>query len=214
MNFVYEGGVLKAQASDGYRLAVAHENIEASPGVSPAGMIVHNKSIRKLLPVIPKQGSVVIGFSDRFYVGMEDGTRFSFVCIAQRYPDVERILPFEDTVIGTVDSGVMLRSIERAQFVCRGVETKFPYIRVALTGSGDSGEIRLSFGSEDTTEFDERLHAQVAAEAEIKINTAYFREIFAALGGSVAMNCNSEGRPVIFKNPQRPGRTGLVAQIS
>ncbi|MEM6625680.1 MAG: DNA polymerase III subunit beta [Pseudomonadota bacterium] len=171
------GGVLRAVATDGHRLALA--DMPAPDGANAlTGIIVPRKAIaeaRRLLDDAPDR--VTVSASDSKIVFKVGEAVLTSKLIDGSFPDYQRVIPKENGRILTVDNGDFAGAVDRVATVSA---ERSRSIKLSL----DEGKLTLAVSNAETGQGVEELEAEYADEAlEIGFNARYLLDVAQQIEG-------------------------------
>lgn len=191
-------GGLTAVATDGHRLAKAVTDSDTTFD----GVIVPRKAVALIgagpAAVSVSQNKIRIAQGDFSLVSkLIDGT----------FPDYQRVIPTGNDKAVTVDRDEMMRAAERVVTISsergRAVKLSIAPGSVAFAARSEVGEAA------------DEIEAQYSGEpVEIGFNSAYLRDMFAALpAGAVEVRLADNGSPALVTSPAVEGWLGVLMPV-
>jgi len=197
MHATDDGGMLRAVATDGHRLArfeiAAPAGAERLPGV-----IVPRKAIGEIHRLLGDgDRDVAVSVSDskiRFNVG---NTVLTSKLIDGSFPDYERVIPSGNDKQLEVDSKVFAGAVDRVSTIST---EKSRAVKLAMEGE----RLTLSANSPDAGSASEEIAVSYDAPAmEIGFNSRYLMEIAAQINGeSARFELSDSSAPTIIRDPE------------
>lgn len=197
MHATDDGGMLRAVATDGHRLArfeiAAPAGAERLPGV-----IVPRKAIGEIHRLLGDgERDVAVSVSDskiRFNVG---NTVLTSKLIDGSFPDYERVIPSGNDKQLEVDSKVFAGAVDRVSTIST---EKSRAVKLAMEGE----RLTLSANSPDAGSASEEIAVSYDAPAmEIGFNSRYLMEIAAQINGeSARFELSDSSAPTIIRDPE------------
>ena len=196
-----DGGVLKAAATDGHRLArftlARPEGAEGMPDV-----IVPRKAVaelRKLLEEAP-EGNVRLDLSPskiRFTFGGEGGVVLTSKLIDGTFPDYNRVIPTGNDKLLKVDPKSFFAGVDRVATIAT---EKTRAVKMGL----DTDKVTLTVTSPDNGNAAEEVPAQYSSESlEIGFNAAYLKDVLNQIDSdTVELHFADAGAPTLIRQDE------------
>lgn len=205
LNGVYlhhmEGGLLRAVATDGHRMARAEipapDGSEGMPGI-----IVPRKTVTEAISIgdTAKGEDVRIEVSDTKIRFTHNSTVLTSKLIDGTFPDYQRVIPTGNNIIANIDSKTLADASDRVATISseRGRAVKLTFSKGALS---------LAVNSPDSGSAEDVIDADYDADdLDIGFSAAYLRDILKTLGnGETRIALADGGSPTVFMNEKNPG---------
>ena len=197
-----DGGVLKAAATDGHRLArftlARPEGAEGMPDV-----IVPRKAVAELRKLLEEaqEGNVQIDLSPskiRFTMGGEGGVVLTSKVIDGTFPDYSRVIPTGNDKLLKVDPKSLFAGVDRVATIAT---EKTRAVKMGL----DADKVTLTVTSPDNGNAVEEVSSQYGADPlEIGFNAQYLKDILAQLGNdTVELHFADAGAPTLIREDEK-----------
>jgi len=195
-------GQLKAEASDGFRLALACLPLEAGfEALAPAGEF-------KRMAALAQGEDVQIGFRNGYGYVTGRTTRMCLRLIEGRFPDVSKIIPAELPIQATLDAHSLSTALRRIEIV-------------SSSGSGSAhlllspGKITVSGTSDDIGAGSDEVPAEIdglpeGQPFEIAFNAAYLRQAVDVCGERATLRLCNPHSPAIVTPVETQGYRHLI----
>lgn len=170
-----EGHQIRAIATDGHRLAYAHEEIPQD--LPKKQLIIPRKSIMELLKLIDQQDEVLnLSFCDTYFRAASQSTTLTCKLIEGRFPDYNRVLPKGGDKIATVKRQELRQALQRASILSN---EKFRGVRLGMQDQ----TLTISANNPEQEEAEETLdmHYNQAQQLEIGFNVSYLLDVMNTL---------------------------------
>ncbi|MCG8527968.1 MAG: DNA polymerase III subunit beta [Opitutales bacterium] len=203
--FSFEGGALKLAATDGRRLAVSSEKIEA-PEDSVGSLILPAKTVSELERLLNHGGALKILFNDRQVafeleigeegdaLGLKNNIYLVSKIVEGKYPDYQQVIPKEADQRVKLERELMLECVNRAALVIsdKQFQVKLKISENLLEISGESQE----FGESHET----MAIAYEGPEVQVAFNPRFLMEPLKALANDeVFFEFKDELSPGVIK---------------
>ncbi len=193
---VAAGGLLRAVATDGHRLAQAQMNIPTGASGMP-GIIVPRKTVLEIVKLMEgEEGEVEISISSakiRFNVGklvltskLIDGT----------FPDYERVIPRNNDKILEADTKSFAEAVDRVSTI------SFEKSRAVKLNIA-SGKLTLTVNNPDSGSAEEELPVSYDRDQiEIGFNSRYLLDVAGQIkAASMRFELADSGSPTVIRDP-------------
>jgi len=186
-------GLLKMAATDGVRLAVASASTEETLE-KDVGVIIPNRAVKELERLTMRSDAVKMGFQEnRIIFDMGDAALVS-VLLEGEYPDYERAIPAQTSIVLKVDTGRLLSAARRMAQVAN---PKQPWVRLEVKGA------RLEVSASDAYVGDGYEDMDIDHEGddvEVALNVRYLMDALGAIDSQEALiGINGAVLPVVIK---------------
>ena len=196
------GGVLKAAATDGHRLArftiTRPAGAEGMPDV-----IVPRKAVAELRKLLEEalDANVLVDLSPskiRFTLGGAGGVVLTSKLIDGTFPDYSRVIPTGDDKLLKLDPKSFYAGVDRVATIAT---EKTRAVKMAL----EADKVTLSVTSPDNGNAAEELAADYRAEAmEIGFNAGYLKDILAQIDSdTVELHLADAGAPTLIRKDEK-----------
>ncbi|MCX7677010.1 MAG: DNA polymerase III subunit beta [Alteraurantiacibacter sp.] len=197
-----DGGVLKAAATDGHRLArftiARPAGAEGMPDV-----IVPRKAVGELRKLLDEaiDGIVLVDLSPskiRFTLGGEGGVVLTSKLIDGTFPDYSRVIPTGNDKLLKLDPKSFFSGVDRVATIAT---EKTRAVKMTL----EADKVTLSVTSPDNGNAAEELPADYrSAPMEIGFNASYLKDILQQIDGdTVEMHLADAGAPTLIRKDER-----------
>lgn len=179
-------------ATDGHRLAKRLVTVEDIPAGAP-GVIIPRKTITALGKVLPKDGDIVIEWSDAKICFSFPGTRLLSKQIDGQFPDYARVIPQNNKTLVSVKGKELCAAVERVQLISteRGRAMQFQFEGDLLT---------LSVTNPDAGSAEDQLSCEGDADVKIGFNSKYVLEAINNLSdGEIRISLDDPSSPAIIR---------------
>lgn len=187
-------------ATDGHRCSISSRAITSAASGLDAGIIIPKKSAAEMRKMIEGSDSVVeIGVSsgDNYATFKITGTEISIRLVDGVYPNFQRILPQNNTMVATINGGEVISTLRRMALCSEEKAVKFNLEEGAITFSSLNGE----GGAAETIDV-----VYNAENLEAKFNFKYVIDMISSLGApTVDLLFRDSVTPVVVKcnvNPE------------
>lgn len=202
---VLTSGELRMVASDTHRLAFYRLQL-AEPVAEAFSFIIPIRTVNELLRLLEDSPEPIhIALSDNNALFYRDDVILHSRLIEGQYPNYEQVIPTSFNTQVTINSHVILNTLERAKIMPTDDKLKIQHVQLELSEE----EVVVNTYSEAMGEIKEVIE-EIATEGEpdlkISFNTSYFLDIAKLLSGeSEKMTINLSGSlgPAMIKNPQK-----------
>ncbi len=198
------GGELRTVASDTHRLAFHRMQLEESTeeGFS---FIIPIRTVHELLRLLDDSPEPIhIALSANNVLFYRDDVVLHSRLIAGQYPNYEQVIPASFNTQVTLDSQMILNTLERAKIIPTDDKLKIQHVQLHLseeeavvkTFSETVGEIK---------EVIEEIATSGDSDLSISFNTNYFLDIAKLLsseGNKMTINLSGPLGPAMIKNPE------------
>lgn len=205
LNGVYlhhmEGGLLRAVATDGHRMARAEipapDGSEGMPGI-----IVPRKTVTEAISIgdSAKGEDVRIDVSDTKIRFTHGSTVLTSKLIDGTFPDYQRVIPTGNNIIANIDSKTLADASDRVATISskRGRAVKLTF---------SNGSLSLSVSNPENGSAEDQIDADYDADPlDIGFNAAYLKDVLKTLGnGETRIALADGGSPTVFTNEKNPG---------
>lgn len=116
IHFNLDGTSLTCVGCDGLRIAVRKAYVASE---KPAEVNVPCFAAQELARIFNSSGDVVLGVTDRHIIAAADGTKIVITLVGENYLDYERLLSKNSTIDVTVDSDILLGTLERSTLLMK-----------------------------------------------------------------------------------------------
>jgi DNA polymerase-3 subunit beta len=197
-----DGGVLKAAATDGHRLArytlPRPAGAEGMPDV-----IVPRKAVAELRKLLEEasEGNVQIDLSPskiRFALGGEGGVVLTSKLIDGTFPDYSRVIPTGNDKLLRVDPKSLFAGVDRVATIAT---EKTRAVKMGL----EADKVTLTVTSPDNGNAVEEVSSQYSSDPiEIGFNASYLKDILQQLGSStVELHFADAGAPTLIRENEK-----------
>jgi len=197
-----DGGVLKAAATDGHRLArftiTRPAGAEGMPDV-----IVPRKCVAELRKLLEENldSNVVVDLSPskiRFTLGGEGGVVLTSKLIDGTFPDYSRVIPTGNDKLLKLDPKSFFAGVDRVATIAT---EKTRAVKMAL----EADKVTISVTSPDNGNASEELAADYSSEAmEIGFNAGYLKDILAQIDSdTVELHLADAGAPTLIRKDEK-----------
>ncbi|RJY08788.1 DNA polymerase III subunit beta [Aurantiacibacter aquimixticola] len=196
-----DGGVLKAAATDGHRLArftlSRPDGAQGMPDV-----IVPRKAVVELRKLLEEamEGNVQIDLSPskiRFTLGGEGGVVLTSKLIDGTFPDYSRVIPTGNDKLLKVDPKSLFAGVDRVATIAT---EKTRAVKMGL----ENDKVTLTVTSPDNGNAVEEVSSQYGSDAlEIGFNASYLKDILQQLGkDTVELHFADAGAPTLIREDE------------
>ncbi len=193
-----DGGVLKAAATDGHRLARYTLSRPAGAEGMP-DVIVPRKAVGELRKLLEEamEGNVQIDLSPskiRFTLGGEGGVVLTSKLIDGTFPDYSRVIPTGNDKLLKVDPKSLFSGVDRVATIAT---EKTRAVKMGLEGD----KVTLTVTSPDNGNATEEVPGQYGADGmEIGFNAGYLKDILHQIDSdTVEMHFADAGAPTLIR---------------
>ncbi|GGD49397.1 DNA polymerase III subunit beta [Erythrobacter arachoides] len=197
-----DGGVMKAAATDGHRLArftlARPAGAEGMPDV-----IVPRKAVAELRKLLEEahEGNVQVDLSPskiRFTLGGEGGVVLTSKLIDGTFPDYSRVIPTGNDKLLRVDPKSLFAGVDRVATIAT---EKTRAVKMGL----EADKVTLTVTSPDNGNAVEEVSSQYASDPmEIGFNAGYLKDILAQLGNdTVELHFADAGAPTLIRENEK-----------
>lgn len=196
-----DGGVLKAAATDGHRLArftlARPEGAEGMPDV-----IVPRKAVAELRKLLEEaaEGDVQVDLSPskiRFTIGGEGGVVLTSKLIDGTFPDYSRVIPTGNDKLLKVDPKTLFAGVDRVATIAT---EKTRAVKMGL----EADKVVLTVTSPDNGTANEEVPSEYGSDGlEIGFNAAYLKDILQQIDSdSVELHFADAGAPTLIRKDE------------
>tara|TARA_A100001391_G_scaffold46046_2_gene27179 strand:- start:63039 stop:64166 length:1128 start_codon:yes stop_codon:yes gene_type:complete len=196
-----DGGVLKAAATDGHRLArFTMERPEGAEGMPD--VIVPRKAVAELRKLLEEamEGAVEIDLSPskiRFTLGGEGGVVLTSKLIDGTFPDYNRVIPTGNDKLLKVDPKVFFAGVDRVATIAT---EKTRAVKMGL----EPDKVTLTVTSPDNGNAAEEVSAEYSSDPlEIGFNAAYLKDVLGQIDSDmVELHFADAGAPTLIRKDE------------
>ena len=196
-----DGGVLKAAATDGHRLArftlARPAGAEGMPDV-----IVPRKAVAELRKLLEEsmEGNVTVDLSPskiRFTLGGEGGVVLTSKLIDGTFPDYSRVIPTGNDKLLKVDPKSLYSGVDRVATIAT---EKTRAVKMGL----ENDKVVLTVTSPDNGNATEEVSSQYGSDAlEIGFNAGYLKDILSQMDAeTVELHFADAGAPTLIRTDE------------
>jgi DNA polymerase III subunit beta len=187
-----EGGMVKAVATDSFRLA--EKKVSVNGKLSPFSILIPAKNALDIMQVIPDTDIEVRADEHQCSFSFEKGRAVTRL-VAMQYPDYQQIIPKSFSA----EASVLKKDFESALRRSAVFSDSFQKVRLALDPKGK--KLSLSARNADIGESSEDVAASVSGEAlELSFNHRYLSAPLPNLvAESITLSCAGIGRPLVIR---------------
>lgn len=193
-----DGGVLKAAATDGHRLArFTIARPEGAEGMPDA--IVPRKAVAELRKLLEESldANVQVDLSAskvRFTLGGEGGMVLTSKLIDGTFPDYSRVIPTGNDKLLKIDPKTFFSGVDRVATIAT---EKTRAVKMGL----DNDKVTLTVTSPDNGTAAEEVPAEYSSDGfEIGFNAGYLKDILSQIDGdSVELHLADAGAPTLIR---------------
>lgn len=198
-------GELRTVASDTHRLAF-HRLQLAQPVEEAFSFIIPIRTVNELFRLLedtPDTINITISANNALFY--RDDVILHSRLIEGQYPNYEQVIPASFNTQVTVDSRVILNTLERAKIIPTDDKLKIQHVQLQLSDE----EVVVNTYSETVGEIKEVIEGiKTSGEPDLKIsfNTGYFLDIAKLLSGEgeqMTINLSGSLGPAMIKNPEK-----------
>lgn len=202
---VLTSGELRMVASDTHRLAFYQLHL-AEPVPEAFSFIIPIRTVNELLRLLEDSPEPLhIALSDNNALFYRDDVILHSRLIEGQYPNYEQVIPTSFNTKVTINSQVILNTLERAKIMPTDDKLKIQHVQLELSEK----EVVVNTYSEAMGEIKEVIE-EIATEGEpdlkISFNTSYFLDIAKLLSSeseNMTINLSGSLGPAMIKNPQK-----------
>jgi DNA polymerase III subunit beta len=190
-----EGGMLRAVATDGHRLAQS-QLPQPEGAANMPGVIVPRKTVLEVAKLLEgEDGEVTVSMSASKMQFAFGNLILTSKLIDGTFPDYERVIPRNNDKILNVDRKSFAEAVDRVSTI------SFEKSR-AVKLSIDQGRIALAVNNPDSGSAEEELPADYGATpVEIGFNARYLLDIAGQIGGEqMIFELNDSGSPAVIRD--------------
>ncbi|WP_137679437.1 DNA polymerase III subunit beta [Aurantiacibacter suaedae] len=196
-----DGGVLKAAATDGHRLArFTMERPDGAEGMPD--VIVPRKAVAELRKLLEEamEGAVEIDLSPskiRFTLGGEGGVVLTSKLIDGTFPDYNRVIPTGNDKLLKVDPKVFFAGVDRVATIAT---EKTRAVKMGL----EADKVVLTVTSPDNGNAAEEVSAEYSSDPlEIGFNAAYLKDVLGQIDSDmVELHFADAGAPTLIRKDE------------
>ena len=199
---------LELAAADAFRLARIQETVEGT-GSWAFALLIPAVSLREAIKKCPKTGSVTLSASSSDFATITCGSLTVHTrLIDGSYPNFERIIPQEGTVIAEVEVSALKSALQTVEPI---VKDSSNITRLHINGAIDVLAQRDGMTSPMVVHVPAETTNRAGEETEILFNWKYLMDILTAHpSGSVQFELTSATAPGKVLYPDIPGFTGVI----
>lgn len=189
-----DGGVLRAVATDGHRLALAEMQLDSAG--QETQVIVPRKGVLELGRLLGDDGEVVLTIGANHVRAELDGIRFTSKLIDGRFPEYGRVVPDSPGNVVKAERAALREALQRASILSN---EKYRGVRLEL--SADS--IVIQANNPEQEEAVESLEVEYSGDAmEIGFNVNYLLDALGAIeGGTVELGVTDGNSSCLITAP-------------
>ncbi len=186
------GGVLKAVATDSFRLA--EKKLSVSGSIPQFSLLIPAKNASEIIQTIPDD-EVTVKADDHQLSIMWSGGVVVTRLVSLTYPDYQQIIPKSSAAEATV----LKKDFEGALKRTSVFSDTFQKVRIGIDTKNK--KVSLSAQNTDIGESNEEVHASVTGESiELSFNHRYISAPFPGISSeSVTLSAAGIGRPLIIR---------------
>ncbi|MFZ1988059.1 MAG: DNA polymerase III subunit beta [Minisyncoccia bacterium] len=186
------GGILKAVASDSFRLA--EKKISVSGNIRPFTALIPAKNALDIMQTIPQTEITVTIDEHQCAFSWEKGM-LSTRLVSATYPDYEQIIP--KTFVG--EATLLKKDLEAALRRTAVFSDTFQKVRLSLDQK--AGNVTLSARNPDVGESSDSIRSSATGESvELSFNHRYLAAPLSLLASeSLTLSSGGMGRPLVMK---------------
>jgi len=187
-----EGGVLKAVATDSFRLA--EKKVSVGGKVSPFSILIPAKNALDIMQVIP-DSDIELNADEHQCSFKWDTGRVVSRLVSMQYPDYAQIIPKSFSAEATVLKKDFESALKRASVF----SDSFQKVRLALESKDK--KVSLSARNTDIGESSEDVSAAITGEAlELSFNHRYLHAPLSSMTAeSITLSAAGIGRPLVIR---------------
>ncbi len=192
---VGDGGLLRAVATDGHRLARAEVSAPSGCEDMP-GVIVPRKTVLELVRLLDAaDGDIAVALSESKIRFSIDGVLLTSKLIDGNFPDYERVIPVANERRLEVDTRLFAQAVDRVSTVS---SEKGRAVKLAIS----EDRVMLSVNNPEGGSAEEELAAVYSAEPlEIGFNSRYLLDIISQFTGDTTLFLlNDSASPTIVRD--------------
>lgn len=186
-------GELTLVATDAYRLAVAHTELESTSG--DTSVIVPKRATEEILKLL--KGKVTVKIDDQVIEFTSDNLTLTSRLISGAFPDYNKVVPAETIAKISVDAKAIKDTVDRVSLLCGNTSTPVINIKtdgekLVVTGKSESGKVR------------EDVNLIAIGDMEVNLNAKFLNEaVKSCLSKEVVFEYADALKPVIVKPADR-----------
>lgn len=169
-----QGGVVRAVATDGHRLALCEVELEDS-NTPEQQVIVPRKGVLELQRLLNGKGDLTIELGDNHIRVELSGIRFTSKLIDGRFPEYERVIPADTENSFLADRATLRGALQRTAILSN---EKYRGIRLIISDGG----LTLQAHNPEQEEAEEQVEVDyIGDEIEIGFNVNYLLDALGAI---------------------------------
>ncbi len=201
----FSGHTLSSVATDGHRLALAEQEVEADLGEARQ-VIVPRKGVTEMLRLLTDDEMKVRLVVGANHIALTAGERvLTSKLIDGKFPDYERVLPRNASNIVAADRQMLRDGLARASILSN---EKFRGVRLSL----DKNIMRALAHNPEQEEAEEEIEVEYEGAAlEVGFNVSYLLDVLNALSAErVVMELSDANSSCLLHAPDQPGARYVV----
>ena len=198
--FIAEGKMLTLVATDGHRLALAQNALDAEVP-NKQEVILPRKTVLELQRLLKDEETAIeMRFANNQAKFIFSGMEFVTKLVEGKFPDYNRVIPKNHKNAITLGRAPLLASLQRAAIL---TSEKFKGVRVNI----DPGVLRIASSNAEQEEAKEELEIDYNGDAiEIGFNVTYLIEVLANSSHEmVKLELQDGAASALFSIPELPG---------
>ncbi len=201
------GGVLKAVASDSFRLAEKKTSLQGT--IKPFSLLIPAKNAIDIAQVLPSGEVTVLVDEHQCAFSWDSGVASSRL-VSANYPDYEQIIPKSFAAEATV----LKKDFESALKRIAVFSDAFQKMRIGFDQKGK--KLMLSAKNAEVGESDEGVAGSLTGEAlELSFNHRYLASPFSSFtSDSISVSAAGIGRPLVMRGAGDAGFLYLVMPMN
>ncbi|MDO3434370.1 DNA polymerase III subunit beta [Rhizobium sp. CBN3] len=178
-------------ATDGHRLV--KRLTQAEIGGSFKGVIIPRNTVRVLPKILPDAGDIELMVTDTVVRFVGGSSILMTKLIDGTFPDYQRIIPTDATMVATIGSKAMASAVDRVATVSgeRGRAVAFSFA---------DQQLRLKVSNPDAGDGEDEVAYEGEATIDIGFNAKYIADALANLPGDIiTMSLTETGAPAVLR---------------
>lgn len=190
-----EGGMIRAVATDGHRLALCQAEL-GDKNLPSEQVIVPRKGVLELQRMLGDEGSLTVEMGKNHIRIHAGDIRFTSKLIDGRFPDYQRVIPTETNNFMVADRDTLRRALQRAAILSN---EKYRGIRLEIRDSG----AKIMAHNPEQEEAEEQVEVEYSGEdIEIGFNVTYLLDAIGAVDGEqVRVSLNDANSSCVISVP-------------
>ena len=190
-----DGGVIRAVATDGHRLALCQAQL-GDRNLPSEQVIVPRKGVLELQRMLGDEGTLTVEMGKNHIRIQSGDIRFTSKLIDGRFPDYQRVIPSETNNYMIADRETLRRALQRAAILSN---EKYRGIRLEIRDSG----AKIMAHNPEQEEAEEQVEVEYSGEdIEIGFNVTYLLDAIGAVDGeSVRVSLNDANSSCVISVP-------------